>query len=183
MERAFTLIELLIVLGLMAVMFLVLNMFFVSTHSAIVYQDALMDVSGSSSAVVNAVGEAVRPATRIVGTHAFASGTHATDGGALVVEVPSIDEDGAAIADAYDYVAFYRDGSDVYAETAADSSSSRDDRTKLLARNASSLTFAYDTDEPSTATLVTLRIETEGSAVSRTASSSAQATFYLRNTP
>lgn len=183
MKRGFTLIELLIVLGLMAMMFLVLNMFFVSTHSAIVYQDALMDVSGSSSAVVTAVGEAVRPATRIVDSHAFGSGTHTTSDTSLVVEIPAIQEDGSAIADAYDYITFYTEGKDVYTETAADSESSREDRTKILAHNATSLTFAYDTDEPETATLVTLRIETEGSAATRTASSSAQATFYLRNAP
>lgn len=179
MRRGYTLPEVLIVIALFVVMYLVLSYFFISSNSTVSYQTSVIEVNGAASRVVNEVRAAALPAARVLASQSFPNGTVSSGEESLVVELPSIDEDGSIVSGDFDQVGFYKEGSVVYQETRIDSGSTRTAGRIILANNATELSFTYDTEDPTTATLITVDVTTEGT----TASARAQQTIYLRNTP
>lgn len=179
MRRGYTLPEVLIVIALFVVMYLVLTYFFVSSNSTVSYQTSTIEVNGAASRVANSVRAAALPAARVLASQSFPNGTVTSAADALVVELPSVDEDGSIISSRYDQIAFYKSGSVVYQETRIGTGSARSAGRISLANNATGLSFTYDTEDPTTSTLITVDVTTEsGSATAR-----AQQTIYLRNTP
>lgn len=180
--RGYTLPEVLIVIALFVVMYLVLSFFFVSSSTTVTYQSATIEVNGAASRVANAVRAAALPASRVLASQLFPNATVESTPEALVVELASIDEDGNIISGNYDQIAFYCEGSVVYQETAIDSGSARTAGRIILASNVSELSFTYDTEEPSTATLITVDVSTFGGSAANPATARALQTIYLRNT-
>lgn len=182
-SKGFTLLEILIVIGLFVVMMIALYSFFVSSNSTYVYQSAYINTSGTASEIVTEVAEAALPARAVVISHVFSVGSLSSDTDTLVLELPSVDESGAIITGSYDYIAFYMDGEYVYRVTDGDPSSARNDGTKTLTAVAKSMSFSYDHETFADVASFIVDVETESSMKGTLISDRFQRTVYFRNKP
>jgi hypothetical protein len=181
MTRGFTLVETVIVLGITGFLVVALATTFGVFDRLFGYEDAYRGITYDASAIMRAAEDAIAPAARVVGSRAFASGTYSSGESALVVEMPAVDADGVAIADAYDYAAFYAADGTVYGTVETAAASARRAGTRTLGSAVSSLSFAYDTVDPADATSVTVRITASSTAHGTDAVGKLEETIRLRN--
>ncbi len=179
--RGFTLLEVVITLGIFVVMFIALVSFFVSSNSTFLYDRSYVDTASGAEAVMTALSQAALQADAVSSSHTFSTGTFTTGTSTLVLELPAVDSAGTVIASTYDYIVFYTSGDSVYERTEAAAGSARRTATKFLTANASALTFTYDSSDMSAVTKVTADIETEATAKGSTLTSHLSQQFRLRN--
>lgn len=180
--RAFTLLEVVITIGIFLIMFIALVNFFVSSNSTFNYDKSYVDTASGAETVMTAVSASVLPADQVVASHAFSTGTQTTSTTTLVLELPAVDSTGAIVSGAYDYVAFYQAGSSAYERIEANAGSARKTATKLLTDKLSSLTFSYDASDMTLVTRVTVDVQTQATAKESTLSNHLTKQLRLRNT-
>lgn len=142
-RRAFSLIETLIVVAVGTSMFVMLGFLLTHFNGTTAYEQAASQSSGSASTILKEIESLALPADAILASHAFSSGTYASATTTLVLEIPSLDSSGNAIANTYDYAAFYATSTSAYRLLEANALSARTSGTKLLSSTVSSLSFAY----------------------------------------
>lgn len=182
MARAFTLLEVVITLGIFLVMFVALITFFVSSNSTFNYDKGFVDTASGAQVAMDAISAAVLPADHVLASHTFTTGTYASATTTLVLELPAVNSSGTIISGSYDYVAFYLNGSALYERTEAASGSARQTGTKLLTDKASAVTFSYDASDMTLVTTVTADIATSATSKASTLSGHLVKTLRLRNT-
>lgn len=162
-QSAFSLIEMVIVIAVGTAMLIVLGVLIFNFNKTSIYQQTLIQSSGSANALLREIKSLTLPANTVLETHTFSSATHTSTATSLVLKIPSTNSSGTVIANTYDYAAFYVVGTNAYRLLEADALSSRTSGTKLLSSTISTLTFAYNTAAFATVSNVTVDIWTQAS--------------------
>lgn len=180
-SKGFTLIETLIVIAIGLAMLTALASLIESFYRTAAYQVASEHVSGSASATMREMESLIPSADAVLASYTFPDATYTSSSTVLVLKLPSIDSTGTVITNAYDYAAIYRIGNSAYSQIEASANSARPSGTTLLSAYVQSLTFTYNSADPSTATAVTVDLKTETSAGSNTLTDHRNEYLGLRN--
>jgi hypothetical protein len=177
--RAFTLIEVVLVVGLFTVMMFVL----ISYNTSYLFDRALAGTASSAATIVNETVTYTLPADQVVASHTFVSTVYSSGPNVLVLELPAVDSSGNILTNVYDYVAIYTSGGKVYRRIDASANSVRKSGTKQLSDSIQSLTFTYDNADFTLVTNVTVDAQTLANVKANVAQSHLKEKIYLRNFP
>ena len=119
-------------------------------------------------------------------THVVASATingvlYQSSISTLILELPSIDNDGFVITDAFDYVVYYLDGARLLTETESNPLSARQSVNKELSDSVGEMNFWYNNSSLTDASLVRVDLTLQKAIFSKKQIISLQNIFYLRN--
>ncbi|OYV63686.1 MAG: hypothetical protein B7X03_00805 [Parcubacteria group bacterium 21-58-10] len=182
MTRAFTLIEIIIVIAISTLMLLALTLLIYTFGNTSTYEQASLQSSGSARAVIREAEALVLPADAVLQTYTFSSGaTYTSTSTSLVLELPSIDSSGNSIPNAHDYAAFYVVGTDAYRLLQTDASSARTPGTKLLSTTIQSLTFTYNNADFTKVSSTTIDVQTQASVKQNVLTDHLREQLMLRN--
>jgi prepilin-type N-terminal cleavage/methylation domain-containing protein len=183
LSRGFTLMEIVIVVGLFAILSLVLALLFLYFNTTYLLGTARVDTAGSARNVMSVAEELLLPARYTLTSRTFSGTPYTADSTTLILEIPSYDASGAVIASTYDYAVMYKTGNSVYLLVEADASSERKSGTKLLSSYVSDLTFTYDNANFPQVTSVDVDITTSTTTKGITTAADLREKVYLRNHP
>jgi prepilin-type N-terminal cleavage/methylation domain-containing protein len=181
--RGFTLLEVVVVLGLFTIMMFALIRFFISYNTTYLFDRALATTASSAAAIVSETVTYTLPADQVIASHTFGSVTRTSGANTVVLELPSVDASGNILTNTYDYVAIYTSNGRVYRTLAADPTSSRVSGTKQLSDSIQALTFTYDNADFTLVRRVTVDVQTSISIKANVAQTHLKEQVYLRNFP
>ncbi len=144
MNKAFTLIETIVVVSLTAVIFLSLTNLFLIFNSIYARQQAVLSTAGSADRSQRAFEAAILPAKNVLLSYPFGGTTYTTDSTTLVLQIPSVNSAGTIITGSSDYVAFYIVAGILYRHTLPAAGSIRPAGVLTLSTTVQSLTFTYN---------------------------------------
>jgi prepilin-type N-terminal cleavage/methylation domain-containing protein len=177
----FTLIELLIVLAVSSLLLMAFFTLF-EWHSKIYgYQEALVRVTESGRASMEALDLSVRQSRRILASHDFDGTTFGSGATALVLQLPAINAGGEVLPAKWDYVVFYQSGNKLYQRTQADPGSSRVGRLRQLSDTVSGLEITYDNADPDLSKKVGVDLTTMQAFRGHNVANRLQQNIYLLN--
>jgi prepilin-type N-terminal cleavage/methylation domain-containing protein len=180
-KRGFTLIEMIITLGISVVALIALVNIFLTFNSVYGYQQAFMAAAGSAGSAMNALEAAVLPADQVLASHSFSGTAYSSGATALVLELPAVDSAGNIVAGVKDYIAFYTSGTTLYRLTLAGAGSARVSGTKKLSTTLNSISFTYDNADFTKVTNVTADVQTQAQYKQQTVQGHLSEQLYLRN--
>jgi hypothetical protein len=183
-RRGMTLMETLVVIGIMTMIMVVISRILVVNDELFSYSLARMDADRGATLAMRRFSELARGASAVVASHDIAGTTYASDDDSLVLQLPSVDASGNLIASSYDYVAFYRHATEtdeIWTATDAADGSVRADGAKLLTAYNDVLIFRYDDPDRTDASRVSAYLENSNVSRGRTISSDAWTSIFLRN--
>jgi type II secretory pathway pseudopilin PulG len=178
-NRAFTLVEVVVTLGIAVAMLLVLVQFFISTNKQFAFQKTFVEVAQGADDVALAVAELALPADQVLASRTFGATSYQSGTQALVLEIPSIDSSGAIISGTYDYAVFYITAGKLYRITEAAAGSARKSGTRLMSENVTALMFTYDDATFANVTTVSVSVTTAAGGTTHTVTQD----IRLRNAP
>lgn len=179
-QLGFTLTEVLIVLAIIGFLVVIFIDFFLQYNRSFSFLSATVDTAESAGMVMNKISEAVRQASRVVGSRSFSGTVYASDADTLVLELPAMDSSGA-IAGEFDYMVFYLEGGKIFWRTEADPASQRATGVKQLSDTVQSFNLVYDQADVSLATKVDVDVQTQKQTRGQLAQSHLHQIIYLRN--
>jgi prepilin-type N-terminal cleavage/methylation domain-containing protein len=180
-ERAFTLLEVLIVLAITALMFMALITIFIRYNSYFVEQRARITVGQSAAVSMNELHRLSLQADAVVVSHAFGGTTYTSGPSTLVLELPSITSSGDIVDGAHDYVVFYASGTTLYRMFDIAGASARSGGTKALTTALEHIAFTYDNADLASARSITIDLATQVVAKSGAIAQRLTERMYLHN--
>lgn len=177
----FTLVETLIVVALSTAMMLAISFLMYTFNETTIYQQALVESSGSASIVMRELESLVLPADAVLQAHTFAGATYTSSSTALVLEIPSIDNAGNVITNTHDYAVLYVVGTDMFRILETNALSTRVSGTKQLSATVQALTFTYTDSDFTKVNAVTVDVQTEARAKQNILSDRRREQLRLRN--
>jgi type II secretory pathway pseudopilin PulG len=162
-QSAFSLIEMMIVIAVGTTMLIILGILIFNFNKTSLYQQTLVQSSGSANVFVREIKFLALPASAVLQTHTFSSATHTSTTTSLVLQIPSTNSSGSIIANTYDYAAFYVVGTNAYRLLETDALSTRTSGTKLLSSTISALAFTYNNASFPAIDTITVDIQTQAS--------------------
>lgn len=181
MRRAFTLVEIVIVIALFAIVMLGVTQLYIVFGRVITGQNATIGVMLDGSAIVDAVRAAGLQAAHVVQSHTFSGISYNSGTTAVIFELPAIDVSGAIIPSAFDYIGIYASSTSVYRVIDAAIGSSRTSGTKVLTDSLGALTFTYDNPSFPSVTNVIVDATTSAVVKGQTTQMHLRSHTYLRN--
>ena len=145
------------------------------------YQQAVMNLSGSARAAANELQSTALQADKIVASHNFSGTTYSSDQDTLVLEIPSVDNQGNIVDDKYDYAVFYLTGRNLYKLIQSDAASSRPSGLQQLCDSVETITFVYNNADLSLANKIDTDIEMQTMTRRQTVLYNLSQDIYLRN--
>lgn len=179
--RGYSLIELLIVVGIFAMMLSALVFLYLRFGTVFSRQSATINVSYSASAVLNAFDVLTKQSDTILSSQSIAGTTYTSGSTTLVMRLPSISSSGDIVGGTYDYAVLYVSGASCYELVAPNTVSARHAVSKRLSDVVSNLTFAYDTGDVTQSTRVTVDLTTRTSVRGVPISTRLTGSAHLRN--
>lgn len=180
-KPGFSLVETVIVVGLVAGLMLAIIELFINFNTSYDLQNANINNSYSAAAFLNETEELSLQADSVVASRTINSTTYTSGTSTLVLELPSIDSSGDIISNAHDYAVMYVASSSVYRVLQADAASVRHSGTKLFSDVVNSLTFTYNNVSPASTTKIAIDIITQKQIKQKTLQTHLTQTVYLRN--
>ncbi|MEA3249213.1 MAG: prepilin-type N-terminal cleavage/methylation domain-containing protein [Patescibacteria group bacterium] len=183
-QKGFSLMESITVLGVMAMLLIIIAQIFIVSYDIYAKQTAKADNSTSAVLAARAISESTRGATEVLDTGTINSTVYTSSDDELVLKLPAIDGSGNIIVDSYDYIAFYRDGTDttkIFSDIESDASSYRFSGQKLVTAYNEAMNFRYNNPTIADASRVSIYIR--NAQVVRQANLEAEAwtSIFLRN--
>ncbi len=179
--RGFTLLEVVIVIGMFVVMMILLMNFFLSYNKSYLFDRALVATASSAGVVMNEVVTYTLQADQVLSSHVFSGTSYASGANTLVLELPAVDASGNILSSTYDYVVIYVANGTVFRTISADATSSRHSGTKRLSDTIYSLGFTYNAVDFTQVSTVTADVQTQSSVKSTTAQTHLTQIIRLRN--
>lgn len=179
--RAFTLIETIVVIGLFVAGFATVVFMYDSFTKVFQLGSATSATTMSARDALLEVEKMVLPASSVLATYAFSSGTYTSATTSLVLEMPAIDTNGSALIGKYDRAAFYVQNGKGYRVLSADASSSRRSGVRQVSDATTTFSFTYDTADKTQATAVTSMVTVTQTIKQSSIDTVASSTVYLRN--
>lgn len=173
-ERGFSLAEMLIAITLVLLLLGALVGLYQGYGTLFAKQQSLFTLGYSANTAMTEMGQAVLEANQILASRTISGTTYSTDSDTLVLELPSVDASGMALADDVDHIVFYISGSSFYRLSEPDASSARQAGTKQLSDTLSTLALSYDMSDVTQSSKVTIDITLD------TQSGHTDSQFHLR---
>lgn len=180
-QRGFSLVETLIVVALTVLILGVLVYLFLGFGKTYQYIEAKFEVAGSASTLVEQVSNSVRQSSGIISSRAFSGTNYLTNSTTMILAVPTVNSSGSIVFGSYDYMLFYKSGSDFYWVVDANGSSARPSGTKKLSNVVQSLAFTYNNSDVTAATRVDIDIQTAKTVKTQSVDQRVRNQIYLRN--
>lgn len=185
MKTGFTLIEILVVVGLFGLLMLFATGIFLSHNSLYYAQRAEINAVGGARHALDDITDETREAVAVAASAVYQGTTYATDVDTLALRLPAVDAAGAPISGSYDYIIYYIDPANpkylrkIAAPDAA--SSRRAEDKKLLTEYLNSLSFVYNDPTPANATRINVNLMTRDTSRLATRFITLTEDVYLRN--
>lgn len=180
-NRGFTLVEIVLVLGLMALILLALTTLFINHNSVYNFQQGFIKAAGSGRTSLNELTLHIAQGYRVLASQTINGNNYSTGPTVLVLQLPSIDSNGSAINGSWDYVAFYANGAELWRQTQSAVGSSRSSGARLLSQSVTSMTFAYDNVDFSLVKKVSIDLQTAETVKGQVITSRLAQQVVLRN--
>lgn len=181
MQRAFTLVETVIVIALFVIVMLGVTQLYTIFGQVIVGQSSIISITLDGSAIVDTVRVASLQANQVVQSHTFSGISYNSGTTTAIFELPAIDVSGAIIPNTFDYIGIYASSTTVYRAVDAAVGSSRTSGTKTLTDSLSALTFTYDNPSFPSVTSVIVNATTSAVVKGQTTQMHVRSHTYLRN--
>jgi len=180
-SKGFTIVEILVAVGIFALIALAMIDLFISNNALIKSEEATIDVVGTASKVAGEVQTYAMQADAVVLSHDFSGVTYTSGTSTLILELPAIDGSGSIVGSEYDYIVFYSASSSAYRIINTSLSSARAGGKRLLGDSLDSLTFTYDALNPMDATKIEVDVQTAKQTGKRNSQTHVRQQIYLRN--
>lgn len=180
-KRAFTLVETVIVVSLLALMMVAIGLVIFMLNKTSSYNSAESQSSGSASAVLRDMESLIVQADAVVQTHTFSGTSYVSSATTTIVEIPSIDTSGAIIANSYDYAVFYLATTSVYRILAPAALSSRSSEMEVLSTTVSTFSLTYNDPDFTKVFKVTVDLQTSSRVKQYTLTDHRREQLILRN--
>jgi prepilin-type N-terminal cleavage/methylation domain-containing protein len=185
-QKGFTIIELVIVLGVSSILLLGLMNLFDWHHKVYVLEQADVRAQTSARNALLNMAKYIAQATEIEASRTVGGTLYTSGGSALVLEVPSQSGGGNSdpniIPNNYDYITYYVSGGGLYQVIEPGGGSVRKAGTKQLAEGVDTFSLSYNNGTPALASSVVIDLQTR---ITTRGSSSVTAhvtdTIFLRN--
>jgi prepilin-type N-terminal cleavage/methylation domain-containing protein len=184
--KAFSLVELLIAIAMLAVISLILGYVFVSHFKLFNNVKSLVEVSSSNKLVLDELISQIRESGAIAST-CSGCGSFTTGSTTLILQLWPLDSNNIPFeptTNNYDYIIYYRDAvtnTNLIKKIIPDSSSNRNASAKIMASDISNLTFTYNNVDPTLANQITVNVQNSIKITGRTQTTSQQIKAVLRN--
>ncbi|MBN1585083.1 hypothetical protein JW899_01815 [Candidatus Uhrbacteria bacterium] len=179
-----TLLETMVVIGVMMAVLSMMTQMLLLNYSLF---DRLSGQSENETGAVMAakiISQSVRGASSVEAFHDFDGNTVVSSENALVVRLPAIDGADGIIPNGYDYIGFYRDGTDdgkIMAVTDPDAQSVRQAGIRTVTDDNLRLAFRYDRPNPSQASRVSVMVVNRQVRRGQAVQSRGWVSIFLRN--
>lgn len=110
--RGVTMLELTVAVAIGSVMFLIIGMIFLAQGQYFAIEDAIAETQVNAFQALDAAGELIPTAYRVVGSRTINGVAYATSDSLAIVQLPGIDSNGAVLTTIWDYAAVGQDPSD-----------------------------------------------------------------------
>lgn len=181
--HGFTLIEVVVLVGISSVVLIALVNFFIIFNSIYGYQRAFMATAGSAGRAMNALQGAVLPAEAVLASHNFSGTIHTSATTSLVLQLPSVNSAGNIIPGVRDYIVFYASSTELYRRIEAESGSARISGQTILSTTLDSIAFTYDSANFPSVTSVMAEVKTSLTFKGSPIESHLTEVWHLRNAP
>lgn len=141
-KKGFTLIELQVASLITLITVIAVISLYIFSWRSFTIGNTLLDVYSNSRNASGWLMRDVRCAAQIEPSCTSDGTTYTTSDNVIVLMVPSIDASGNVISSRYDHIIYRLQGSDLYRIVRKDSSSSRPNENRVVARYCTSLTFS-----------------------------------------
>ncbi len=178
-NQGFSIVELLIVLGLFAILAFFLSYIGIFNFQAYNSQTAELTIASDARTALDDIDNYTRQANRVISSYS----SYTTNSKTLILQIPSIDSSGQVINNTYDIVVFYLTGSDLFRRVFPAQGSSRLSSIKNLANgvDANSFSFSYDNADYSLVKEVTTSLTIVKNAGTQVKSITISSQSKLRN--
>jgi type II secretory pathway pseudopilin PulG len=180
-QRGFTILEIVVVLGLIVVVMLGLFALFTNHYKIYNYENALIKASGSARSTMTDISVDALQAYRVLQNSTINGTAYVSGPTTLIFQVPAFTSSGTAIANTYDYVAYSLTGTTLKEDFQAGSGSSRKTHSRTLSTSVSALTFTYDNATWNSVKKVTVDLTTQEVYKGETITQHLNQQFRLRN--
>lgn len=185
MKTGFTLIEILVVIGLFALLMLFATGIFLSHNGLYYAQRAEINAVGSARGALDDMTDEIREAIAVETSAVYQSVIYTTDVDTLALRLPAVDASGVPSAGTYDHVIYYIDSANpkyLRKITAPDAASFRraEDK-KLITEHLSSIVFTYNNSTPDQASRININFTTQDTSRLATRAITLTEDVYLRN--
>ena len=150
-QRGFTIVETVIAISIFVVSSIVIVSLFIYHTKLFKIEESLSSLKINKSLFTRNFGEAGMSASAVVASQTIGGNPYASSSSTIIFKIPAVDADGDLLANYYDYIVFYRSGSNVFMETEAAFGSREKSGQKLLTSAAENLIFRYNTAAPADA--------------------------------
>lgn len=185
-KKAFSLVEIVIVMSLLSVIALFLGYIFVSHYRLFNNVKSLVEVSSSNKLVLDELITQIREGETIVST-CSGCGSFTTGSGTLILQLWPLDANETPFeptSSNFDYVIYTQDpikSTNLLKIIVPDATSTRTASTKIMASDISILNFTYNNADPTLANEVTVNVQNSIQITNRTQTTSQQIKAVLRN--
>ncbi len=179
--RGFTLLEALIVIALFIATIFALTHFYAVFNRYYTFQNVSAKNATDTGRAIAEIENAILPASSVLSSRTFTTGTYATGANVLVLEIPSVSSSGSIVSATYDYVAFYVSSGTLYRRLEANGASSRVTGTTQLVSGVTALTFSYDSGDYANVTRINTDLTTQAVHRGGTVTTRLTSEAYLRN--
>ncbi|HTK04362.1 MAG TPA: hypothetical protein VL500_02165 [Candidatus Eisenbacteria bacterium] len=183
-ERGFSLMEALTVIGVMTIVLLMVDQIFAVSYDVYVKQSARTENENGATFAARNISELARGAEEVETSHVINSTTYTTSSDLLVLKVPTLDASNNVVANSYDYIAIYRDGTvttEIWSDTAPAAGSKRASGKKLVTAYNTILKFRFNDPDVTNATRVQMYVVNTQTKRSMTLTTKAWISMFLRN--
>ncbi len=180
-RRGFTLIEIVVVVGVFAIMIFALLNLYLAYGSLYNFQNAQLTTQTEGRAVMSEFSLFTIQGHQVLSNITIATNTYYSGTTTLVLEIPSITSGGSIISNTWDYVVFYVSGKKIYRTIQPDAASARISGTKLLTSNLQSLSITYNNADLTQAQKVSIDLTLQNINVKNTATNHLTEDLILRN--
>jgi len=181
-SSGFSLMEGIAVLGVMSMLLIIIAQ--IVSYDVYAKQTAKADNSTSAVLAARTISESARGAMEILATYTINGTVYTSSADELVLKVPAVDDTGNIVIDSYDYIAFYRDGTDptkIFSDIEPDANSYRYPGQKLVTAYNAAMVFRYDNPDIASATRVSIYIRNAQVVRNTNLEAEAWTSIFLRN--
>jgi len=176
-KSGFTLIEVVIVIGLVSVCSIILSQLFIGQNRLYNSETAELDITGDARTALDDIDSYVRQSNRALSSFS----TYTAGSQVLILQIQSINSSNQLIAGTFDNVVYYLSGSGLFRQVFPNVASSRSAITKKLASGVNSLTFTYNNADYSLVTEVQVDTTVQENVSGQTRSITLSSKAKLRN--
>lgn len=180
----FTLVEVVVVLGIFSIAGAVLVNIFLGHFSLFRFFTAEVNSGSSARLAADRMIALIREADSVLASYDFSGQLHESDSSELVLRLKTVNNSEDFITDAFDYATFYRDSVDprrLMETIQADTESRRPSATRVLAENLEVFDLVYDNVDPLQVQEITLELRMVEAFRQTSSTSTVKTIVKLRN--